>query len=439
MNIFLKILVATGCWILVLDAFPAMAAPAVLYKAPDALVQLIETAYATNESLKQLEAEILALKEEVPAAKALDDPRLTLGISNLPTDSFEFNQEPMTQKQIILAQKFPWFGKLDLKGRKVVLSAFSKQQMLIARRLELKRSVSEAYFELLYVEAALTVNRELNQMINQILRVAETAYANGRGLQQDVFQAQVELGKLMDQKETLASRKRGLEDQINGLINHETFIEIALQGDLAMPKLHLTAAELTQAAFANNPALAALRADIDRAAVEIELAEKDYWPDMDVRLGYGQRDDDPAGRERADFVSGAVTFTVPLWFKNKQGRKLTAAHKRKTAAERAYAGYRSRIPYQVDAIVVEIQGISENYRLFQEALLLQTDQWARASLAAYEVGKVDFDTMINAHVRRLQFGLQAERYHYSIYKSLARLEELTALGVEQESAEGAEK
>ena len=208
----------------------ATGAEEVLFPTPAPLQQLLEQTDANNDRLRQFEAEIEALLDEVPAARALDDPVLILGINALPTDSFSFSQEPMTQKQIFIAQKFPWFGKLDLKSQKVALAAAKKKDMLRALTLELHRAVSETYFELAFIDRSIEVNTELQQMVGQILRVAEAAYASGRGLQQDVLQAQVELGKLIDEKTTLISRKRILEDQLNELVNEGRFVSVKTDG-----------------------------------------------------------------------------------------------------------------------------------------------------------------------------------------------------------------
>jgi hypothetical protein len=59
-----------------------------------------------------------------------------------------------------------------------------------------------------------------------------------------------------------------------------------------------------------------------------------------------------------------------------------------------------------------------------DALLVQSEQWARSSLAAYEGGRVEFNTTINAQIRLLRVELQAKRYLYSIYQKLAELEEV---------------
>src|SRR5690606_4934387 len=105
--------------VLCLCLFMAPAANGGLYEEPGTLIRLLTRTDENNDSLRQLESEVDALLEEVPAARTLDDPMLTLGINALPTDTFSFSQEPMTQKQIFIAQRIPWFGKLDLRSRKV--------------------------------------------------------------------------------------------------------------------------------------------------------------------------------------------------------------------------------------------------------------------------------------------------------------------------------
>jgi hypothetical protein len=56
--------------------------------------------------------------------------------------------------------------------------------------------------------------------------------------------------------------------------------------------------------------------------------------------------------------------------------------------------------------------------------LLQAEQWARSSLSAYVVDKVEFNTMINAHIRLLRLELQTKRYLFDVYIKRAELEEI---------------
>jgi outer membrane protein TolC len=392
--------------------------------APPPLAGLIEEGIAQNKEIESLEDEVEGLKQEIPFAGSLEDPRLGFAILNLPTDTFDFDQEPMTQKQISIAQKFPWFGKLDLKTQLATLKAVRQQAILHARRLELARKIAVAYYELGFAAASLEINARLTEIVNQLIGVAETHYATGSGLQQDVLQAQVELSKLLDEKISLERRRRTLEDRINELLNRESFIPVHPPKGLSYPDLQLEVERLQNKALKENPELSVRQARIDIAAVEIALARKDYWPDMDVKLAYGQREEDLNGRDLPDLVSGSVTINIPLWQNKRQDSKLAASKKNRQAAINYYRSLVESLPHRVDALVAEIHDTQKNYRLFNEALLLQADQWASASLSAYEVGAVEFNTMIGAQIRLLRFELQTANYLFIIYRKRAELEEV---------------
>ena len=68
---------------------------------------------ATTE-LKAYDA--AAAMQKLSQARSLNYPRSRFALSNVPVDTFIFDQEPMTQKQISMKQKFPFPGKLELKG-----------------------------------------------------------------------------------------------------------------------------------------------------------------------------------------------------------------------------------------------------------------------------------------------------------------------------------
>ena len=408
-------------WILI--GMPAIGMTDSPIWAPPELARLIEEGLDQNKEIKSLEDRVESLKKEIPFAGSLDDPRLGFAILNLPTDTFDFDQEPMTQKQIFLAQKFPWFGKLDLRTQRAALKAVRQQAILDAKRLELARKIAVAYYELGYVATSLQTNARLTDIVSQLLGVAETRYATGRGLQQDVLQAQVEVSKLLNEKITLEKTSRNLEDRINELLNRESFTPVQPPKGLSFPDLQLEIERLQDKALKENPQLRVRQAQIDIVAKEIELARKDYWPDMDVKIAYGQREEDLTGRDLPDLVTGSVTMNIPLWQKSRQNSKLAAVKMDHQAAVNFYRNLVESLPHRVDALVTEIHDTQKNYRLFNEALLLQADQWASSSLSAYEVGAVEFNTMIGAQTRLLRFELQTANYLFRIYQKRAELEE----------------
>ncbi|MFZ1200010.1 MAG: TolC family protein [Desulfobacterales bacterium] len=388
------------------------------------LAGLIEEAMGQNKEIQSLEESVESLKELIPYAGSLQDPRIGIGALNVPVDTFSFNQEPMTQKQIAVSQKFPWFGKLGLRSQRQASIANNQYWLLEARRFELARQIAVAYYELGYVGRGLEINDRLIQLVVQLRKVAESRYSTGQGLQQDVLQAHVELTKLLNEKVLLEREYRNLEDRINELLNRDRFNSVTPPDRLIYPALELDVAALQDQSLKQNPRLAARQTEINQAEVEVRLAEKDYWPDMDVTLAYGQRGEDLTGRDLPDFVSGSVVVNVPLWYKTRQNKQLAAMRKRFAAARNRYRNLVEALPYQVSKVATDINKFQENYLLFTDALLPQAQQWAKSSLAAYQVREVEFDTMIRAQLQMLQLELQSDRYLFNIYQKRAELEEL---------------
>src|SRR5664280_1782965 len=80
------------------------------------LQKLTDEAIQNNPELKALAGKIQAFEERPSQEESLDNPRIGFGIINLPVDTLRFDQQPMTMKQISVLQKFPFPGKLGLKG-----------------------------------------------------------------------------------------------------------------------------------------------------------------------------------------------------------------------------------------------------------------------------------------------------------------------------------
>lgn len=392
--------------------------------APTELERLTIEMLANNQGLRALERKVAAMKEEVRAAGALDDPRLGFGLLNLPADSFRFDEQPMTQKQITLAQRIAWFGKRDLRTQRAVLNALKQESVLNTRRLQLIRNLTEAYFELGFVVASLEINERLTHHMDQIVQIAEARYGSGKGLQQDILQAQVEQSRLMDSRNMLKRERRSIEDRINGLLNRSIYAPVIAPSPDALPKLEGSIEIWQTIASESNPNLETRRIEIEQAKVDIDLARKAYYPDPDLKLAYGQRDEDTRGNDRSDFVSATITFSLPVWAKRKQDRRYEAAAKRREAAQAQFKDLAAQLPHQVDAVAAELDQIKENYTLYTEAILVQAGQWAESARFSYEVGKVNFNTMVSAQLQELKLEQQAKQYLYQYYRKMAVLDNL---------------
>jgi len=393
-------------------------------KPPESLAQIIEEGLIHNKEIQSLESQLDGLRQEVDIAGSLNDPMIGFALANLPVDTFRFDQEPMTQKQISISQKIPWFGKLSLQSKKAAAKTIRQEALIAAKKLSLTRQISDAYYGLGFVSSSEDINRQLQEMVTQLLKVSETRYAAGKGIQKDIFQGQVELSLLLDEQIALNKNRLILGDRINELLNLDRYLPIDPPANLPYPALNLDVTDLQNLALEKNPDLNIRRAEISIAETDIELAEKAYKPDMEFKLSYGQRDDGQKGEDRADFLSASVAMNIPLWKKNRQDKELASAHDRHEAAIQRYQQVEKALPHKIDAVVNDIRHMQKNYLLYKDALIIQATQWAQSSLTSYEVGKLDFNAMIDAQLRLLRLELKAEQYLFDIYKKKAELEEI---------------
>jgi outer membrane protein TolC len=286
--------------------------------------------------------------------------------------------------------------------------------------------VRQFWYDLVFIEKSLQVNDILQTMVSQILKVTENRYATGKGLQQEVLAAQVELSELLDERINLKSRKQMLQGRLGSLLNRaHSFTESGIEEPF-LQSVEFDIAHLNELALNRNPRLLERYLQVEKAQVEVELAQKAYMPDMIFQAGYGQRENDPVtGNDRSDFFSTSVSFTLPLWQNTRQDSKLAATEKRLAASEKSAAGLVASLPHQIDGLIGEIEGAVENYNLFKDALTTQAGLLAASSLAAYSVGKVEFGTMLTSRIRTVRYELKAESYKFQALKKLAELDELT--------------
>lgn len=425
MRILLKRLLPFAVCAALAAPITAQAQEETSFSTPQELRLLVAEGLTNNKDLQSMRINLQALIDKAPAAGALADPMLGFALANMPTDTFSFNQEAMTQKQVFVSQKLPWFGRLDLRERKALLMAEKQRFAVLARELDLASQVADAYYGLRLVREALSTNEALRQIISKVLKVAETRYATGEGLQQDILLAQVELNQLLEERIELEQNEWALRDKIAGLLNRGKVIPpLADDADMIAPAPDLDKNALTKRALSNNPALLSLRTEVQIAMIDVELSKKDYYPDFDLRVTYGQRDDDPTGNDRPDFLSAAVAMNLPLYASAKQGPALSGSKRQLDAAKLRVQNQETTLPHQVDALITGIKADLDNRRLIRQVLSLQATQWRDSTIAAYQVGKVEFSTLMSATMRQVRFELKQARYLYAAYQKMARLEVL---------------
>lgn len=240
-----------------------------------AIKGLIDEAELSNPELRALEEKIDAFKQRPSQARSLSDPMLKMSIANLPVDTFRFDQEAMTQKQISVQQKLPFPGKLGLKGG---------------------------------------------------------------------------------------------------------------------------------------------------------IAEREYYPDMDFGVSYGQRDDLGAVK-RPDFISASVAINIPLWYRTKESSKVSEEMANERRAREQYSAMKNSMDSRMKELIAEIDFYREDIELLMTGLIPQSVLSYESSVSGYEVNKVPFLALINNQITLYNYKIEYYRAVVDHENSLAELEETAGVSL----------
>ncbi len=382
---------------------------------------LIMEALENNPELKAYDAAAEAAMQKPSQARALDDPRLGFALSNLPVDTFRFDQEPMTQKQISVKQKFPFPGKLDLKGSIAERGLDAAMQAYAENKNSITGRVKVAYNNLMFIQKALELMAKNRDLLNEAIKTVETKYVVGDAGQKDVVKAQMELSGIIMKIIMLKQKQETAEARLNTLLNRSLLKDIDTSGVLTPTPLTMTYEDLGSLAENTRPALAGLMHKIEQSRLAGRLAEKEYYPDFDFGISYGQRDNTDK-LQRPDFFSASVTINIPLWYKTKERRKVLEEKAKERVAAEQYNAMKNNMHFRIKELLTEIDMHEKEIALFRTGLIPQSELSYEAALSGYKVNKEGYSSLISSQITLYNHRIEYYRAVANHENKIAELE-----------------
>ncbi len=419
---------ALWCVILVLP-LPTLAAEPALpaVHGSTLLSKLTAEALQNNPELQAARKEHAAVSQRVAPAGALDDPMLEAGVISLPSNSLRFDREDMTMKIIGISQRFPYPGKRGLREEVASRDAQAIGYNYRETGNRIVRDLKLAYFDLGLVIASTRFVENNKLTIEQFLRIAESRYAVGQASQADVLRAQTQLARMMDELIKLARERPMAEAELNRTLGRGIDAAAPLPEPVNLSEVQLQLRALHESALRARPQLLALESTIARNEKAIELANKEYFPDFDVRFSYGQRDAMPDGTRRADLVNFTVAINLPVWRDRKLAPRVAEAQAMRDQAKMMYEAQRNELGAKLRQQVATAEQSMLSARLYRNDILPQARLTVEAALAAYKVGRVDFMTLLDSQTAVLNYEIAYATAVTSHNKALAEIDLVTGV------------
>jgi len=383
------------------------------------LQQAEQLAIQSDPSIESFKASSLSFTETSVADDTLPDPKLRLGAVNVPVDSFDLQQEQMTQVKIGVQQNFPRGDVLAIKQQQSQFLSRAALSMADDAQLKILRDVRENYLNLFYEVSAYKIIRETRKLFSELVKITESNYAAGRVNQQDVVLAGLELARLDDRSTKIQAREESYRATLAQWIGEVAWNEINsdFPGLPALPQ----EVDLNQV-IPKHPLIRAESAKINASKQMTEMARQEYKPGWSLLLDYGFRSgNNPDGSERADFATAIVSLDVPLFTGSRQDKTVSASEKKISAARYSKDDQLRKLKQLYEKNKHLWLRLGDREQLYKNSLLTAAKNNTKASLNAYQSGVSEFNTLMRAQITELDVRLEDLRVRVDRAAAQARI------------------
>jgi outer membrane protein TolC len=368
--------------------------------------ELVEQVLIRNPTLAQMVAAWQAASARYPQVTSLEDPMVagTVGPATFGSNTVE----PAYRLEI--SQKFPYPGKLPLRGANALAEAGAARSDLEDVRLQLVESARTAFYEFYLVARALEVNDESLRLLRDFKQNAEVRYTTAQGAQQDVLQADVEIGREQQRRLTLGRMRQVAVARINTLMHLPPDAPLPPPPRQLLPGKGLPdAGELRAAALARRPDLQALAQRIAAEEAALALAYKEYYPDFEPFFMYDRFMGNTSDSRPLAYMLGLKT-NLPVWLARRRGA-VAEAQARLTQRRAELARLTDQVNFQVQEAYAQVAESERTAALYREKILPAARLNVKTAQQEYVAGKIPFLSLIQA--QRDVITLQ-DRYYESV-------------------------
>ena len=313
-----------------------------------------------------------ALQHQVVPARALDDPQLSIALSNYPVDSLHGGESAMTGNEIRLFQPIPYPGKRDQRGKAAEENANAAEARYRDQIVRSEAQGRRAYYVLWYVDRARRRIEDELVELDYLISLAESRYRSGLESQAGVVDAQLTVSRLREQLIQLEQQQREQLALLNQLRSRPPEYGVTVPEALPLTPVADNNdwwRQVGQQARSASPRARQYQAQIRRAEHQKTLADLDRYPDFTVGVSYRQRQA-TAMDDGTDFVGAELRFNLPV-FQDKQREQIAAAQSQQRGAVDRWQEYQQRMDQKVFALRSQLRSTQQREELYRSGILAQ--------------------------------------------------------------------
>lgn len=340
--------------------------------------------------MARLEAE--ALSERIQPAGALPDPAIRIEFENITKNASQaptLNPSDVGDTKYSFLQPLPFWGKRDLKRDIADAEARQATGRANTRWSEISSQIKSLYARYWVSGKSLVLLKENVALTEQLEKIAQTRYASGLAPQQDAIRAQVEKSTLESDLINMETELSLLTHSINAMLSRPGRAPLAQPQELRPVPAITDGASLLARLLQINPQLSGEMARLTAAEKTRELAYRNRYPDFVFGVVPIQN------QSSFDTWSLMLEMNIPLQQNTRRSQERESEKSLEAAAARKEAlQYRLQSEFYGTISNLEASRLTE--QITRDRLLPQAEVTFQSALSAYENGKVDFATLLDA-------------------------------------------
>ena len=357
----------------------------------------VQAAKDRSPDIQNLQQQVLAANAQARQALSLQDPSASVSVNDM---NANFNTGNAGSASFGFSQPFTFPGKALLNWSQGKDNAKALQAQLTAMELQVASNVKGAYEQVALGQKNLDLNKEQEQILEQIVSIVKRRYEAGSVTEVDVANAQMAQYANEASLADLVLAEKSAVVQLNVMLGHPAESDLAvdpLPEALAVPTVDRVDAMAKLAKL--NPQIQQALYQASAASKGLTLAWMGLLPDFQVGVSDNQYHTYSTNYASSPLVeTHSLNFSAnfPLWGLFNESQAIVAADHSSNAADAGLASQREQSTTALFTAVDTLEDNATKLALYKDHLLPLSEATLKMALTNYGTGKIQFEDLAAA-------------------------------------------
>jgi len=380
---------------------------------------LLQTLLKNNPEIIALRYKYFATAKIPIQEGTLPDPMVSFSDFGVGHPFSKLNDSDFAYKAFGVSQDLPFPGKLSLRSRIADQRVLIVEQEYIATAIRLISEFKSGLAEYRYQFKAIENAEKYKQLLEQLTEISESRYRIGEGLQQDVLRTQIERSILEEKIDLLRKDQDSQQAILNALLNRDLEQPLELPREHTQPQVEVSLNDLETRLRNLSPEFLIKSIGEQEKTLGVDLAKKELYPDFTASFQWQK-----TGSDFPDYYMTAIEARIPL-YRWRQKPAVAQANLELKSSQKDKEATLRKLESQLKNAYLTLTTNARLLRLYDEGIIPQTRTGLESSLSAYQVGKIDFLSVLNNASTLLNYQTEYERRMADYEKAIAQIEQIT--------------